>query len=703
MGGVVARKRVGFTLGAVMFCFSLLLGRLVYVQFIWAEELGQQALDMRMQDIPIQPRRGIIYDRNGHELAFSIDVESVYAIPAQIKDPLKTAETLAPILDMKYDKLVSILTRKSAFEWIKRKIPDDIARKVKEHRLLGIGFTQESMRVWPKGSLLAQTLGIVGIDNDGLEGLEYEYDKILRGVEGKFTVEVDAIGEALPQSQRGYTPPVQGKNLVLTIDEVIQFIAERELEAKVKESNAEGGVVIAMNPTNGEILAMAIRPNYDPNKYDESPSANRRIRAITDSFPPGSTFKPVTAAAGLESGAITPNDTFYCGGSTKVGPDTLHCHRDDGHGSQTFYEVIQNSCNVGFVQMAQRIGIESFYKYIDLFGLTSATGIDLPGETNGIIIPEQDAKPIDLAVMSYGQTLQTTPLQITASLAAIANGGQMVVPHLVKETTDNLGNVLESKNYEPVKQVLSAKTAEELRIALERVISDGTGSAAYVPGYRLAGKTGTSNKIVDGRVAEGKYIASFAGFAPANDPKIVLLVMIDEPKGEYYGGLVAAPVFSAVMRDVLLYLEIPPQDDAKTENEAVPIYVPDVTGKDIAAAQAELREKELTARKEGLGTTVVSQFPIAGARVLKNTNVILYTEDDDKPAEGMVKVPSVIGLGLAQARNKLVDSGLSLSAQGKGFCVSQEPQGGSHVPAGSMVRAIFRMDVGEYPETKESR
>ena len=695
--GVLARKRVGTVLGLVGACFLLLMARLIYVQFVWAEELGQQALDMRMQDIPIQPRRGVIYDRNGHELAFSIDVESLYAIPAQIKDPSETARALSDILGMSYDRLMSILTRNTAFEWVKRKVPDDIARKIKQLKLPGIGFTQEAMRVWPKGSMLSQVLGIVGIDNDGLEGLEYEYDQVLKGVEGKFTVEVDAIGEELPHSQKGYVPPVQGKNLVLTIDEVVQFIAERELEAKIKETNAEGGLIIAMNPSNGEILALAIHPSYDPNKYDEYPAENRRIKAITDSFPPGSTFKPITAAAALESGAVSPSDTFYCGGSIKVGPDTLYCHRTEGHGSQTFYEVIQNSCNVGFVQIAQRTGIEAFYKYVELFGLTSPTGIDLPGESRGIIVPQESAKPIDLAVMSYGQTLQLTPIQIVTSLAAIANGGHMVVPHLVKEVTDNSGNVVEVKNHQPVRQVISSMTAEELRNALEKVISDGTGKAAYVPGYRLAGKTGTSNKVIDGKIAEGRYIASFAGFAPANDPKLVLLVMIDEPKGEYYGGVVAAPVFASVMRDVLRYLEIPPQEEPVDETEQETVTVPDLVGKDVVAAQAELHEMGLSGKPDGTGTTVVSQFPVAGARVLKHTNVILYTEDEAEPEEGMVRVPTIIGLGLTQARDKLVESGLSLSAQGNGFCVSQEPQGGSFVPKGSTVKAVFRMDVGEDP------
>ena len=380
MGGVLTRKRVRIVLLLVSMGFFLLLTRLVYIQFIWANELGEMALDMRMQDIPIQPRRGVIYDRNAHELAFSIDVESLYAIPAQIKDAEFTARTLAGILGMDYENILTRLTRKSSFEWIKRKIPDDICRQIKEENLPGIGFTQESMRVWPKGSLLAQVLGIVGIDNNGLEGLEYEYDSVLKGIAGKFTVETDAIGHALPQSKKGYIPPVQGKNLILTADEVIQFIVERELEQHINLSQAKGGIAIAMDPKTGEILAMASRPTYDPNQYDLYPIANRRITPITDSFPPGSTFKPITAAAALESGAVTMNDGFFCGGSTTVGSEQLVCWASEGHGSQSFVEVIENSCNIGFIQIGLRTGVDAFYKYLDLFGLTAATGIDLPGK-----------------------------------------------------------------------------------------------------------------------------------------------------------------------------------------------------------------------------------------------------------------------------------------------------------------------------------
>ncbi len=695
MGGVLARKRVGLVLIGTIVAFTAILGRLLYVQFVWANDLGEMALDMRMQDIPIQPKRGVIYDRNGHELAFSIDVESVYAIPAQVKDPELTARKLSDILGVKYDSALNAVTRTSAFEWIKRKIPDDIARRLREEKLPGIGFTQESMRVWPKGTLLAQVLGIVGIDNDGLEGIEYEYDRALRGIPGRFTVEVDAVGDALPQSQRGYVQPLQGKNLVLTVDEVIQFICERELDNAVTQSNAAGGLAIAMDPSNGEILAMALRPTYDPNKYDEYPMENRRITAVADSFPPGSTFKPITAAAALECGAVSMNDTFYCGGSTKVLSETLYCHLDSGHGSQTVAEVIKNSCNVGFIQIALRAGIENFYKYLDLLGVNTTTGIDLPGEVSGIMPAEEVATKLDLACMSYGQTLQLTPIQLLSSISAIANGGYTVLPHVVKQITDTDGNVVEEKPSSVVRRVISQKTSEELREALELVVSEGTGKLAYVPGYRLAGKTGTANKVIDGRLVQGKYMAWFIGFAPANDPRLALLVMVDEPKGAYYGGQIAAPIFSGVMRDVLRYLEVPPQTEPTGSEEESKVTVPDVVGKDVAAAQTQLREGFLSGRKEGPGDKVKRQFPVAGVKVPKDTVVILYTEDDAVPPEGLVKVPTLLGLGLTQARQRLAEVGLPLSAQGSGFCVQQDPEPGAMVPPGTSVKATFRMDVGQ--------
>ena len=382
------------------------------------------------------------------------------------------------------------------------------------------------------------------------------------------------------------------------------------------------------------------------------------------------------------------DDHFFCNGSITVGPDTLHCVV--AHGSQSFEEVIQNSCNVGFVQIGLRTGVAGFYKYLDLFGVTSATGIDLPGEASGIIVPEENCIPVDLACMSFGQTLQLTPMQLISAISAIANGGYTVVPHLVKEVTDTGGQVIESKTYGKVHQVISDRTSNELRAALEKVVAVGTGKQAYVPGYRLAGKTGTSNKVIDGKISEGRYLAWFIGFAPANDPKLALLVMVDEPKGAYYGGVIAAPVFSGVMRDVLRYMEVPPQEEPRQE-QADYVTVPDLTGKDAAAAVAELRILELVGTEEGPGQRVLRQFPVAGAKVPKGTSIILYTDEEAVADPGKVAVPSLVGLGLTQARLKLTEAGLSLSAQGSGFCVSQEPAAGTFVEPGTMARAVFRM------------
>lgn len=689
--GLLVRKRVMWVFFGTTLIFVLLLGRIGYIHFIWSDELSRKALDMRMQDIPIQARRGTIYDRNGRELAFSIDVESVFALPAQVKDPEKAAEQLSGLLGMKKETILNKLTRKSCYEWIKRKVPDEIIKQIKALRIPGIGFTQESLRVFPKGTLLANVLGIAGIDNQGLEGLEFQYDKVLAGEQGRSTVEVDAIGEAIPGAVKEYVPPTPGNNLVLTVDEVIQFIAERELDNAVARSQAKGGVIIAMDPSNGEILAMAVRPTYDPNRYDEYPAENRRLIAITDAFPPGSMFKPITLAAALESGAVTMQDSFYCPGFIKVDQEILNCW-GPAHGSQSTVEIVENSCNVGFITVGLRTGTDAFYKYLEAFNLTGPTGIDLPGEGTGIIPPKEDVKPVDLACMSFGQTLTLTPLQVITAISAIANGGNLVVPHVVKEIRETDGTVVQTMSY-PVKRIISERTSEELRLALEQVVSKGTGKQAYIPGYRAAGKTGTSNKIVGGRIAEGKYIASFVGFAPANQPRVALLVMIDEPQGAYWGSQVAAPTFSAVMRDVLRYMEVPPQEEPAPEGGEKRVTVPDVKGLDVAIAHGELKKAGLSGSKEGTGSRVMDQSPPPGVAVREGTTVILYT-DESAEKSGFVEVPSLIGLTLTQAREKLRERGLLMGASGSGFVASQDPPAGTRVPQGTMVKVLLRMDVG---------
>jgi len=649
--GVGTRKRVVLLFGIVSLVLVSLTVRLAYIQFIWGEELRKKALETRMRDIPVAAKRGTIFDRKGRELAVSVSVESVYAFPAQIKNPEDTAKTLSSILGMKYDDVHSRLTRNSSFQWIKRKIDPEQAKKIRAARLSGIGLTQESKRFYPKGSLAAHVLGISGIDNQGLEGIEVAYDGDLRGVPGRIIIETDARGKELPQALHSYVPPVEGNSLILTLDEVVQFIAERELERAMVKTQARAGNVLVLDPKSGEILAMAARPTFDPNRYDEYPDSNRRNSVISDTFPPGSTFKPVTAAAALEEGVTSVNDRYYCGGSIKVPGHTISCWVSEGHGSQNFIEVIQNSCNVGFVNMGLRLGPQRFFSYLEAFGFTSVTGIDLPGEATGIMMRPEEMKPVDLAVMSFGQTLTVTPIQLACAIAAIANDGLLIKPHLVKEVRGPDGGIVHA--FQPVvaRRAISPKTAQELRYALEQVVEKGTGRQARVEGYRIAGKTGTAQKVIGGRIVEGKYISSFVGFGPANDPRVVALITIDEPVGEYYGGVIAAPVFGAMIADILRYLEVPPEPKDKRT------FSPSGASTGGGGAQSQ-----------GGGRAQ----PAGGAA-----------------GDGAVVVPDVLGMTIREADGTLKGAGLKMEITGSGFARSQDPPAGTYAPRGSSVRVRF--------------
>ncbi|MCR4398972.1 MAG: penicillin-binding transpeptidase domain-containing protein, partial [Firmicutes bacterium] len=343
--------------------------------------------------------------RIGRNADGQLTADSVYAFPAQVRNPENTARVLSAILGIPYEDVYQRVTRYSSFEWIRRKVEPDQAKRVREARLPGIGLTQESKRCYPKGNLASHVLGISGIDNQGLEGVEVSYDDDLRGIPGRIIIEMDARGRELPQATHRYDPPVEGRNVVLTLDEVVQFIAERELDRVIAKTGAKAGTVTVMDPSTGEILAMAARPDYDPNRYQDFPDSYRRNTVISDTYPPGSTFKPITASAALEEGLTSLGDRFYCGGSIKVPGHTISCWRSDGHGSQSFVEVVQNSCNVGFVNMGIRLGAARFCSYLDAFGITGTTGIDLPGEATGITIKPELVKTVDLACMSFGQTL----------------------------------------------------------------------------------------------------------------------------------------------------------------------------------------------------------------------------------------------------------------------------------------------------------
>lgn len=705
--GVTLRKRMVAVFLGVMLSFVLLAGRLAWIQFVKGEELRAEALETRTREVQVQPRRGTIYDRMGRELAVSVNADSIYAIPIQVKDPVGTAAVLAEVLEQPREELEQKLTRNLSFVWIQRKVDRDKSRLIRERDLPGIYFTQESRRYYPKKELLAHVLGFAGVDSQGLEGIEVTYDEMLRGVSGRIVVEFDARGREIPQAIHRYYPPEDGFDLYLTVDETIQYIAERELEKALVQHSAEQGIVLAMDPHNGEILAMAVRPAFDPNIYQAFSPKAWRNPVISDTFAPGSVFKPLTAAAGLDSGIITPQTAFWDPGSVKVPGAVISNWNNRGLGDTNFAEGFKKSANVVFVKAALMVGMDRFYHYLDAFGLMGRTGIDLPGEAGAIIPARDQARPVDLAVMSFGQTLTVTPIQMATIVAAAANGGYLVVPHVAREFRDKEGNLIKRVQTSPRGRAVSEETAAQLRQLMELVVEseDGTGTRARVEGYRVAGKTGTANKVIGGRLSEDRYLASFIGFAPAEDPKVLLYVMIDEPKGIPYGGWVAAPVFASIMRDILHYLEVPPshpegdttpepgrgRQEGEEQKKKVP--VPTLLNLALDDARVIAGSYGLTLLSEGGGNQVLQQVPSPGVMVEVGTRVLVKTQIPSEPVpsgEILVTVPSVQGMTIRSAAAVLGQVGLRLVPEGTGLAVNQEPRAGTRVAPRTDVKVQFR-------------
>lgn len=685
----IIRRRIAalfFICSALIFLLVLRLG---YIQIINNAKYLELALEQRLRPVPVDAKRGTIYDRNGRELAISVSADAVYAIPGEVTDPERVARVLSGILELDYQTVYNKVTRNVSTEWIARKVPADKARLIREEKLPGIGLTERAQRFYPKDTLAAHILGIAGIDNQGLEGLEVYYERYLAGVPGQIVAERDARNKSIPEGVRMYVSPQEGYDLYLTIDEVIQYILERELAKAVEETQSKSGVGIIMNPETGEILAMASVPTFDPNSYNEYPSSNRRNIAVTDMYEPGSTFKIITAAAALEEGLVRPDEEFFCPGHIKVGDRTLHCWRAGGHGSLNFVEAVQNSCNVVFVTVGMRLTKEKLYDYIRAFGFGQRPGLDFPGVASGLLMPLKSVGPVEHGNISFGQGVSVTPLQMVAALSAIANGGSLMKPMLVKEIADADGNIVESFEPESVRQVISKETAEVLKEMLESVVLNGSGSRAAINGYRVGGKTGTAQKPEEGRYGEGR-IASFIGFLPVSEPKLAAIIILDElqvnPK---YGGTWAAPVFKAVMEDVVRYLDIPP-DGAGDEvgQTAKPVIVPNVTGLFIEDAEGVLLRSGLSSRTIGEGTIVSGQVPESGAEVPAGTTVVLYLEEGSN-SDTIVVVPNVLGMSMKRASEVLSDAGLRMRPVGSGLAVRQDPEPGESVPRGTQVDVYF--------------
>ncbi|GAB4414709.1 MAG: penicillin-binding protein 2 [Thermodesulfovibrionales bacterium] len=552
------RKRAIILNTTIIFGFFIVIIRLADIMLLDHERFYKRAKMQQLKQEDVQVRRGIVFDRHGREMAVNLELESLYCDPTEIDSPEKSAYILSSITGRPSRAMLAKLSSEGRFVWLERKLEPGIAKKLKDLKLKGLGFVNDAKRFYPKGSLASHVIGLVDIDNRGLEGLELKYDSYLRGSGRKVLFNRDASGRTLSQ---GVDMESKGNNMVLTIDEGLQYIVEAELDKAVAEWRASAATVIMMDPFTGEILALANRPTYNPNSPSASKDFDRRNRAITDVYEPGSTFKIIIGTAALEEGAVALNSTFDCSrGFIEVGGRIIHdAHK---HGVLTFREVIQKSSNVGSVMIGMRLGREKIYKYAKSFGFGEKTGIDLPGEVPGWIRPPEKWSGVSIGSISIGQEVAVTPLQILRAYSAIANGGFLVTPHVVSRVISPEGKLLWAFKSDH-RRVISSKTAEIFKDILKTVTEyGGTAESASVGGNNVAGKTGTS-QVIDPhtkRYSKEKYVGSFVGFVPADNPRIAMIVVIHEPKGQIYGGVVAAPVFKRIAENALSYMDVPRED-----------------------------------------------------------------------------------------------------------------------------------------------
>lgn len=719
------KKQMKYRIVAVFTAFILLLavliGRTGYWQIVQGEWLQKEAISQQTQDRQIRSKRGTIYDRNGKVLAISASVEQVSVSPNIIREEGnadEVVEALSRILELDPESVRKKVTADSYYMLIKRRVEKETADQIRALKLAGVNLDEDTKRYYPFGNFASHVIGFTGDDNQGLNGLEKEFDQELQGLPGRVVSASNAKGTDVPYRFEQYIDAQDGYNLVLTIDEVIQHFAEKYLEqAYVENELGNGAAVVVMNPKTGEILAMACKPDFDLNEpftlndpsveealqglsdeeYNEKKSAALlkmwRNKAVTDSYEPGSTFKLATAAMALEDGVANLSSTFFCSGSYKVADRTIRCWdlAHGGHGSQSFAQAVCNSCNPAFIQIGERVGTDAFYRYSKAFGFRDTTGIELPGETEGVFFQQSDFHEIQLATSSFGQGFQVTPLQMISFVSAIANGGMLYRPHLVGSLTDSGGSVVKTYEPEPIRQIMSQQTADTLRGIMEQVVTEGGGKNAYIKGYRVGGKTGTSEKQPRGN---GKYVASFIGVAPADDPELVCLVMLDEPSGIYYGGTIAAPVGRSILDDSLQYLGIEPQYTGD-ETAAAEVLVPDVTDATVANAQQMLIAQGLQYKVIGEGEHIASQIPMGHASITEGSTVILYTTG---AKQELVEVPDVLGKTPAQAHVVLTEAGLNFSfsdvapnATSAATSHAQSPQAGAKVPLGTIIQVDFRL------------
>ncbi|MGH7421880.1 MAG: peptidoglycan D,D-transpeptidase FtsI family protein, partial [Candidatus Rokuibacteriota bacterium] len=556
--------------------FLGLLGRLAYLQVWKHEEYARLAENQHAKTVPLTPKRGPIVDRTGQVLAVSSRVDTLYVTPGKVEDADRLAARLAPILGEPSRAIARKLTVSRKFAPVRRRLTPDMSRAVRALEDSSLTLVDDSLRLYPNRELAAQVIGFEGADGKGLAGVEHVWDAHLAGVEGRAVVERDALGREMTGTPIVLKPAVAGQGIMLTIDATIQYLAEKEVDAAWRRTRSKSAMAVAMDPRTGEILAMAIRPTFNPNTFASATDDNFRVRAITDPFEPGSTFKVIMAASALEEGVVRPTDRLFAeNGAITVANATIHDWKK--YGWLTFAEVLQNSSNVGSIKVGMMLGEERFYKYMTAFGFGAPTNLGLPGESRGQLRPPSEWSGLSLATMSIGQEVSVTAVQMVAAFSAVANGGRLMQPQIVRAVLDAEGRELRSFEPKTVRQVISPETARTLTEIMVNVVASGTGRRAAIPGYEVAGKTGTAQKIdpATRRYSRAPGVLSFVGFVPADDPRLTLIVLLDEPKNEKWGSEAAAPIFATIARETLRYLNVPPRDTSP---------VPIVRGEIVAAA-----------------------------------------------------------------------------------------------------------------------
>lgn len=643
MSNVTLRKRLIVVLCGLAAVFLALVLRLGYIQMIQAPWLTEQAEDLWRRNIPVEPIRGQILDRNGEVLAYNGSAPTVVVIPAQVKDKETTATKLSQALNIPRDKVLKTISKRTLLVYLGsggRKLTDEKAKEVRGLSLAGVYVTEEGKRFYPDDGMAAHVLGFTGADNQGLTGVERWYDDKLKGKPGRISFFANARGEEMPTENDEYVAPQNGLNLVTTIDKEIQTFVEREIDNVVAQYNPDSVQVIVAEPHSGEILAISNYPDYKNSSFRDYPQENyNRNLAIWKNFEPGSTFKIVTLAAALEEKQINLTDPFFDPGYYEVAGRKIRCWKRGGHGRETMLDVVENSCNPGFMLMGQKLGKEKLFQYIYGFGFGKKTGIDMPGEGNGILFKPERVGPLELATTSFGQGVSVTPIQQVMAVSAIANGGELMKPHIAKEFRDpETGEVVEEIKPEVVRRVVSEDTAKQVRETLESVVARGSGKNAYLEGYRVGGKTGTAQVAEGGSYKSNHYIVSFVAMAPVDNPRLVAYIAIDNPKAPLiFGGVIAAPVVGNILGDSLHYLNVPQSKEGLSREyiygEIKPVTVPEIKGMTVVDAQKEMYGSglELKVEVSGEGKYIVDQQPAAGTNVPPGSTVRLYLSDTPIP------------------------------------------------------------------------